>query len=465
MNKNEISVDKIVELSEGTLLSRGTASTVKSFCCDTRKIKTGDVFLSIKSETDDGIKYIEEAFEKGVVGCITEYDIQEELINKYRDRFIIKTKDTTKAIQEIAKYKRSLYDIPVIAVTGSVGKTSTKDMIATVLSQKYIVNKTEGNYNNHLGVPLTILSWDNDTEVAVVEMGMNHFGEISVLTNIAKPTIAVITNIGTAHIGNLGSRENILKAKLEILEGLQTNGKVIVNNDNDLLNQCDTKEFKKLTYGINNKSDLTANNIVLEENFSDFTVTISDKEYVVNVPVAGEHFIMNSLCAILVGLELNIEINKIIEGIKTIKLTAKRNEIIDINGIKLINDYYNASYDSMKASLEVLGKINAKRKIAILGDMLELGDFSEQLHKKVGEEVINNRIDILITVGELSKSIAEEAKNNSNIDVYCFENNSEAIKRIDEITMTGDAILLKASNRMNFGEIADHIKKERNMNE
>ena len=458
MDKKEISVDKIVELAEGTVLSRGIASTIKSFCSDTRTIKKNDLFISLKSETNDGIKYITEAFEKGAIGCITEYNIPDEVIRNNNDKLIIKVKDIIKAIQEIAKYKRSLFNIPVVAVTGSVGKTSTKDMIANVTSQKYNVNKTQGNFNNHIGVPLTILSWDENTEAAVVEMGMNHRGEISALTNIAKPTLATITNVGTAHIGNLGSRENILKAKLEIMEGLPDNGKIIINNDNDLLNNCDTKQHKRITYGIRNESDFKAKDIILNESCSKFKININNKEYTVEVPVAGEHFIYNSLCAIAIGRELNIDMDEIIKGIKNFELTAKRNEIIEINNIKIINDYYNASYDSMKASIEVLARVESKRKIAILGDMLELGEFSQELHRKVGKEVEKNKIDILITVGCLAKDIADEAKKQGTKEVFSFNTNTECINNLKEIIRAGDAVLLKASNRMNFGEISEFIK-------
>ncbi len=201
-NKN-ITVDKLVEICESTLISEYVPSTIKTFCCDTRILKKGDMFISIKTEKNKEIEYIKEAFEKGAIGCITEHDISKEILEKNREKIIIKVKDTIKAIQNLAKYKRSLFDIPVVAITGSVGKTSTKDMVSNVLKQKYKVAKTQGNYNNHIGVPITILNWNEDTEAAVVEMGMNHFGEISLLTNIAKPTIAVITNIGTAHIGIL----------------------------------------------------------------------------------------------------------------------------------------------------------------------------------------------------------------------------------------------------------------------
>ena len=462
MKNKSIPVDKIVEVCGNTAISIGTASTVKTFCSDTRKIKKDDLFISFKSEVSDKqIQYIEEALKKGAMGVITDCDIPEKIIKKYSEKLLIKVQDVIKTIQKIAEYKRSLYNIPVVAITGSVGKTSTKEMVASVLEQKFNVSKTQGNYNNHIGVPLTILNWDENTEAAVVEMGMNHFGELKILTNIAKPTIAVITNIGTAHIGLLGSRENILKAKLEILEGLSENDTVVINNDNDLLYNCDLKKYKKITYGKKNKSEFFAYNINQKELNSEFQIKLENKEYTVFVPIAGEHFIYNSLCSIAIGKILNIENEKILAGIKKFEITGNRNKINEINNLKIINDYYNASYDSMKASLEVLSHIEARRKIAILGDMLELGNYSEKLHRKVGEEVAKNKIDVLLTVGPLSKDIAKEAKSLGTKEVYEFDTNEECIRKITNIVKKKDAILLKASNRMNFAEIAKVLEGEK----
>ncbi len=461
MSNKNIAVDKIVEMCECTVISRGTASTVEKFCSDTRLIEKNDLFISLKSETADGITYIKEALENGAMGVITEYNIPEEIVNKYNNKLILKVKNITDSIQKIAKYKRTLYDIPIVAVTGSVGKTSTKDIIASVVGKKYNVTKTKGNYNNHIGVPLTILSWNENTEAAVVEMGMNHFGEIELLTNIVKPTIAIITNIGTAHIGILGSRENILKAKMEILDGLTPNGCIILNNDNDLLNKCDIKKYRKITYGIENSSNYVAYDIARNETYTEYKIKINDKEEKVYVPVPGDHFIYNSLCAIAVGKKLNIETDKIIEGIKTFEITGKRNEILEINDIKIMNDYYNASYDSMKASLEVLSNIKATRRLAILGDMLELGEYAEKLHSMVGEEVAKNKIDVLCTVGELSKSTAKTAKTLGTKEVYQFSTNEECINKLGEIVRKNDAILIKASNAMHFGEISKYLQGER----
>ena len=461
MSNKNIAVDKIVEMCECTVISRPTATSVEKFCSDTRIIEKNDLFISLKSETADGITYIKEALENGAMGVITEYNIPEEIVNKYNNKLILKVKNITDSIQKIAKYKRTLYDIPIVAVTGSVGKTSTKDIIASVVGKKYNVTKTKGNYNNHIGVPLTILSWNENTEAAVVEMGMNHFGEIELLTNIVKPTIAIITNIGTAHIGILGSRENILKAKMEILDGLTPNGCIILNNDNDLLNKCDIKKYRKITYGIENSSNYVAYDIARNETYTEYKIKINDKEEKVYVPVPGDHFIYNSLCAIAVGKKLNIETDKIIEGIKTFEITGKRNEILEINDIKIMNDYYNASYDSMKASLEVLSNIKATRRLAILGDMLELGEYAEKLHSMVGEEVAKNKIDVLCTVGELSKSTAKTAKTLGTKEVYQFSTNEECINKLGEIVRKNDAILIKASNAMHFGEISKYLQGER----
>lgn len=306
-------------------------------------------------------------------------------------------------------------------------------------------------------MPLTLLKLKNHTAV-VVEMGMNHFREISLLTNIAKPTGCVITNIGTSHIGNLGSRENILKAKLEILEGLEENGFVLINNDNDLLNGWAKKEIHNNihTYGIENDSMYMASNITYLQESSIFEIDgIKAK-----VPVGGTHFVYNAVCAFAIGDILNIEKEKIIKGISEFKLTAKRMDIEIIkNNIKVINDSYNASYDSMKAALEVMNKTHANRKIAVLGNMLELGEYAKELHEKVGEEVINNKIDILITIGECAKEIANKAEKLGMNNIFKFENKDDASKFIKEIIKDGDLILLKASNSMKFSEILEYLKK------
>ncbi len=458
-----IYVKDILKLCNGKLVCGNENIALDNFNTDTRCIQKGDIFVGIKGENFNGNDYYNTAIEKGASVCILQdVKFSDEEINKYRDTTIVLVEDTIKTLGILAKYKRSLYDIPVIAITGSVGKTSTKDIISNVVAQKYNVLKTQGNFNNHIGLPLTILKL-KDHNALVVEMGMNNLGEISYLTDIANPTIAVITNIGTSHIGNLASRENILKAKLEILEGLKENGTLIINNDNDLLNKWykEEKYNNVYTYGINEKSNINPNDIQVNENESEYNITLNGNKYKVVVPISGMHFVYNSLCAISVGLKLGIDIEKIISGIKTFELTKNRMDIVTIKeNIKVINDSYNASLDSMKAGLEYLKNISGNRKIAILGDMLELGDYSKELHEKVGYEVIYNKIDILIAIGKEAINIYNKAieLGMSKSNVYYFETKEEAIDTIKNIITDNDVVLLKASNGMNFSWILENIK-------
>ena len=453
-------IKEILNVTKGKMLCGNEELEVENFSKDTRTIQKGDIYIGIKGEKFDGSNFWNQALDAGATAVIiSNIQISKEEKEKYKDKTIIQVEDTLEALYEIAKYKRSLYNIPVIAVTGSVGKTSTKDIIASVVSQKYKTLKTEGNNNNNIGLPLTILKL-KDHKALVVEMGMNHFGEISLLTSIAKPTLAVITNIGTSHIGNLGSRENILKAKLEILEGMKI-PRVIINNDNDLLHKWYEENKEKIeihTYGINNSSDVIAEKIELEEEKSKFVVKTSSEKVNIDVPVGGEHFVYNALCGFMVGKVLGLTSKEIQNGISKFELTKKRMDIRALkNGATLINDSYNASYESMKASLKYLSNRTDLRKIAVLGDMLELGGFSKELHEKVGEEVANNNIDILICRGEFAKDIISKASKNKKTQCILLQNNEEILNKLKEILREGDVILIKASNGMKFYEICQKL--------
>ncbi len=453
-------VKEILKVTKGKMLFGNEELEVENFSKDTRTIQKGDIYIGIKGEKFDGSNFWNQALDAGATAVIiSNIQISKEEKEKYKDKTIIQVEDTFEALYEIAKYKRSLYNIPVIAVTGSVGKTSTKDIIASVVSQKYKTLKTEGNNNNNIGLPLTILKL-KDHEALVVEMGMNHFGEISLLTNIAKPTLAVITNIGTSHIGNLGSRENILKAKLEILEGMKI-PRMIINNDNDLLHKWYEENKEKIeihTYGINNSSDVIAEKIELGEEKSKFVVKTSSEKVNIDVPVGGEHFVYNALCGFMVGKVLGLTAKEIQNGISKFELTKKRMDIRVLkNGATLINDSYNASYESMKASLKYLSSLTDLRKIAVLGDMLELGDFSKELHEKVGEEVANDNIDVLICRGEFAKNIISKANKNKKTQCILLQNNEEILSKLQEILKEGDGVLIKASNGMKFYEICQKL--------
>ena len=452
-------VKDILKVTNGKLLAGNENIECENFSKDTRTINEGDIYIGIKGEKFDGSKLWDEALEKGAKAVIVEnIEIEKDKLQKYADKAIIKVENTLEALYKLAEYKRSLYDIPVIAITGSVGKTSTKDIIANVISTKYKTLKTEGNNNNNIGLPMTILKL-KDHEALVVEMGMNHFGEISLLTKIAKPTIAVITNIGTSHIGNLGSRENILKAKLEILEGMDK-PILVINNDNDLLHDWYEKNKEKIeihTIGIENQSEINAKEIKLKEESSEFTAKTKQEEIKVNVPVGGTHFVYNSLCAIAIGKLLDISTENIIKGISTFELTKKRMDIKKLdNGAIIINDSYNASYESMKASIEFLAKHTGERKIAVLGDMFELGEYTKELHEKVGKEIVKNKIDVLICSGEYSKYIIEKVKNSSTKTFY-YENKEQIVEKLQKELKNGDVVLVKASNAMKFYEICQKL--------
>ena len=460
----DITVQDILNVTKGELITGDKNLICKSFSKDSRKIEKGDTYIGIKGEKFDGSKFWKQALENGADCVIVEnIEFTEADKENLKNKTIIKVINTLEALYEIAKFKRNLYKIPVIAITGSVGKTSTKDIVANVVSQKYKTLKTIGNNNNNIGLPFTILKLE-DHEAMVLEMGMNHFGEISLLTSIAKPDVCIITNIGTSHIGNLGSRENILKAKLEILEG-NPNSLVIINNDNDLLNEWYNKNSTKYnitTYGIKNESDFNAKDITLNQDGSEFSCNIKGKNVSIKVPVGGEHFVLNSLCAIAVGNYLNIETNKIIKGIEEFELTKKRMDIAELkNGIKIINDAYNASFESMKATLKYLSDFN-NRKIAVLGDMFELGEFSKELHEKVGKEVVKNNIDILICSGENSRYIVSKAKEEgmNEENIYYFEDKEKILNLLKTIAKQGDIILFKASNGMKFFELANSVAEE-----
>lgn len=461
-------IKEIIKVTKGKLIIGNEETEIKEFCKDTRIIKPGDTYIGIKGENFDGNTLWKQAFENGAETVILEgIDFENEKLEQYKDKNIIKVDDTIQAISDIATYKRELYgkNFPVVGVTGSVGKTSTKDIIASVVSQEYKTLKTQGNNNNNIGLPFTMFKL-KDEEAAVIEMGMNHFGEISYLTKIAKPTISVITNIGTSHIGNLGSRENILKAKLEILDGMDKKV-LVINNDNDLLHKyyTENKENENIeihTYGIENESEVMAEDIILNENDSEFVCNLKGEKFKVKVPVGGIHFVYNALCAATVGKNLGLNIKQIKQGIETFELTKKRMDITELeNGVTIINDSYNASFESMQASLKYLHGLKNNRKIAVLGDMFELGEYSKELHENVGIEVVKNNIDILICSGKNAKYIAEAAKENgmNEKQIYYFEEKEQIQEFIKQNWKNGDAILFKASNGMKFFEIVENILK------
>ena len=455
-----LSVKKIVEICNGELYCGNSEIICTNLVKDTRIINDGDTYIGIKGEKYNGNDFYIEAFNKGANCVIIEKEYFKVNDDFQYDKPIILVKNSLDTLRVLATFIRNNSHAFFVGVTGSVGKTSTRDMIYSVLSEKFKTLKTEGNFNNNIGLPLTIMRL-NDEEAAVIEMGMNHLHEIEYLSNITRPHISVITNVGTAHIGQLGSRGNILKAKLEITKGMDDKGLLIINNDNDLLHDYYEKNPRNIiTVGINNQSDFMATNLKLNADSSNFDIRYNDKIFNIYCPIPGEAFVYNSLVAFAVATLLGVESAKIITGIKKFELTANRLEIIELkDNIKIINGVYNASVDSMKSNLEILKNQSGKRKIAVLGSMLELGDFTKSLHEAVGEFVVQSGIDILVTIGEYATYIAKKAMDMGmkKENIYILKSNSEAIQLLKDVIKENDTILLKASNSLNFKEILDAI--------
>lgn len=452
----KITVKDVVENTSCKLLIGNLYEEIKECFIDSKKVKENGCFIGIKGCHTDGSFYYKEAFKNKASVCILNKILDLDL-NGYDDKTVLIAEDTKKVLKELAAYKRSLFKGTVIGITGSVGKTSTKEIIYNVLEKKYSVLKTNGNENSQIGLPLTITRL-KDEDVMVLEMGMNDFNQIHNLSLIAKPDIAIITNIYDSHIGILGSRENILKAKLEILDGMAS-GTVIVNNDNDLLNGW-AKTFREesiITYGINNESDYMATDIK-EHEMINFNVKNID-----NINASSTAFIYNKLAAIIVGKIMNIKDSDIKDGVnKSINVSHRLEEIKLRGGITIIDDCYNASFESVKNALNYINK-KGGRKILILGDILELGKKSKEIHKKIGELISN--CTYLITIGKWSKYIGKEARKNGLKKKYVkhFKNVSIAKEYVLSIIKPNDNVLIKASNAINLSELVNYLKEKKGL--
>jgi len=424
---------------------------INNVCIDSRKVQMGCLFIAIKGENFDGHDFINLAIQNGAHAVMSHKNIE-------CDVPVIMVEDTSKALLDLAGYYRSRFDIPVVALTGSVGKTTTKEMISEVMCVKYKTLKTQGNLNNEIGLPMTLFGLDRSYGAAVIEMGMNHSGEISRLAKATRPTVGVITNVGVSHIENLGSRENILKAKLEMLDGIQWGSKVILNGDNDLLSQVEDDSYNIQFFGIENpKNTVSAVNIKMLDECTQFTVLYSGEKQSVNLPALGIHNVYNALAAILVGLEHDISLADCAKALENYIPSGMRQRIKKVGNITFIEDCYNSSPDSVKASLCTLKDMGEGRKIAVLGDMLELGEFSSHAHYESGLQVAKNGIDMLFTFGEMSKQSVKSAKENGVNLAYSFNDKSALVKELVDTMKDGDTVLFKASRGMLLEEVIEVI--------
>lgn len=449
----ELSLNEVLEATAGKVIVEGKKDFNK-ICIDTRKIEANNIYLAINGERFNGNKFVMDAFRKGASIAIVDevlFDI-EELKGL---ETVIKVENSEKALLDLASFYRKKLGLKVVGVTGSCGKTSTKDLIAAFLSDKYKVFKTKGNFNNQIGLPLMILELDSSYDVAVLEMGMSNLGEIDVLANCARPDIAVITNIGLSHIENLKTQDNILKAKSEIFNYFDESNTLIINGEDNYLLKIKNKCFEILRIGYNHEYDVYAFNIILKEDKTSFTVKVKEEKFNFEIPMAGKHNVLNSMLAIAVAMKLNVSFSEMEKGIKNLEATSMRLQVIKKENFTIINDCYNASPDSMKSSMDVLNSYKDGRKIAILGTMNELGDESINAHIDVGYYA-KEKVDLLIAIGEY-KDCYKKGYTLDNI--ITFENKEDFISNLNKIIEKNDVILVKASRGMKFEEIVSSLEE------
>ena len=429
--------------------------TVNSVTTDSRKISGGSLFVALKGEKFNGEDFVEESFRKGATAALVGKDFNREV-----EGVVIKVDDTLAAYQKIAAYWRDKFNIPIVAITGSTGKTTTKDLTAAVLSGLGKVLKTSANFNNEIGVPMTLLELNETHKAAVVEIGMRGLGQIESLAKIVKPDIAIVTNVNETHIELLGSMENIAKAKGELVESIQADGTVILNADNaytETLKKLAKSGVKIITHGIKNGADLKAENVFISNAITDFDVNYNGQIYHFDLPIIGRHNVSNSLAATAAGLAVGLDFDKIRYGLSTLVTTKMRFEVIHRDGITIVNDAYNASPASMRASIKTAAEVYDARKIAVLGDMFELGAISEKVHREVGAYLAENKFDILITVGKLGRFIAEGAKSAGMEKIFVTDTHEDAAKTLRGILKRDDVILFKASHGMHLEKVIELI--------
>lgn len=479
----EIKVAEIAKAVKGTIISGNPDTIISSVRTNSKDISEGALFVPIIGERVDGHDFIEGAYKNGALACFSSRDD----INV--DGLVcIKVGDTLQALQDFATYYRNQFTLPIIGITGSVGKTTTKEIVSSALSTRYKVIKTAGNMNSQVGLPLMMFHIEDKHEIAVIEMGISEEGEMDKLVSIAQPDVAIVTNIGVSHIGILKTKENIRKEKLNIINEFHNESCLFVNGNDPMLMELseysrsikDNKSPQKYgkidlsdiavsrleqaqvkTFGISSKCDYFAENIKVVDGSTYFTlinVNNESKEDII-LNVLGDHNINNALCALAISEHYNIP-NKIAKrGLEEYRPIAMRGEIKKSGGLTIVDDTYNASPDSMKSGIDILLSLTGvERRIAVLADVLELGDVSHQCHYDVGKYLIDKDIDELITIGKEAVHIAKAVEDGSStIITHSFYNNSEANKYLKGIVKDGDSFLVKGSRGMKTEEIVDFL--------
>lgn len=453
-------LDEIVNAVNGRLISKGNILKYKTVSTDSRKIEKEGIFIALRGDNFNGNDYALKSIANGAALCIVD-EIKFELQNIPQKTSIILVKDGKKALMDLAKYYRSRLKTKIIGITGSTGKTSTKDLTAAALKGKFKVFKTEGNFNNEIGLPLMLFKLDNNYDIAVLEMGMSHFGEIHNMADAGRPDLGIITNIGISHIENLKTQENILKAKMEITDFFDASSVLIVNGCDKYLESLSSSSFDIIKTGISvdaKEFTYSAYNIILNEKFIEFDIDCCNETEHYHIDMPGRHNVLNAMLAVASAKKLGLSYKEITEGFRCIEKTSMRLDIIRGEKFTVINDSYNASPDSMKAALDVLHDINCKRRIAVLGTMMELGDKAFDAHEFIGRYAAEKNIDLLITLGEYNGAY-ENGYGNAYSDgkFISFNDYDEVLDYLKKNILCGDAVLVKASRAMKFENIASKL--------
>ena len=447
----ELTAEYAATVCGGQMICGNKDAVFNSICIDSREGVPGALFVALIGENTDGHKYIDSAVKNGCTVVLSQKEIK-------TDACVILVDDTLKAFHKIAADYRASFGAKAVGITGSVGKTTTKEFIYAVLSGKYNTLKSQGNFNSETGMPLTAFNLNESHEMAVFEMGMDAKGEIAALTKIARPDIAVITNIGVMHIEHLGSKKNILSAKLEIERGLKRSGIMVLNGDDEMLwGVRDKLKHKIVYYGIDNKEALyRAENIAFGSRLTTFDVVTPIGTVPARINTEGRHNVLNALAAIVVGLYSGISLSDCVKYLLNFKTTGMRQNVYELNGVTIIEDCYNAGPDSMKAALDILNT-KQKNRIAVLSDMLELGKQSPEFHREIGEKCALCA-DKLIAYGELSAEICSGAKDAGLSEVYYCKDSDDTALKLFETARPGDTVLFKGSHGMHVEKVIEKYK-------
>lgn len=459
------SLDDVIHALQRCTILEQVKTQFTDIVTDTRKIVPGALFVALKGERFNGEDFAAQAIEQGAAGVLVGSQFQ-QTDDEFGATVIKAVTDTQLAYQQLAAFWRRRFDIPVIAITGSNGKTTTKDMTAAVLSARFPVLKTQGNFNNEIGMPYTLLQLNDMHRAAVVEIGMRGLGQIASLAPFAAPEIGIVTNVGETHIELLGSIENIAKAKAELVEAIPAGGTVILNNDNPYTAAMKDKAregVRVVTFGIDEDADIKAAALISHDGKTFFQCRVGrgGEQKQLSIPMLGRHNVSNALAAVAAGYVLGLTVEQIAQGLEDLEMTGMRFECRRVGAYNIINDAYNASPMSMEASLSTLKELTTdkgKRSLAVLGDMLELGHMAVPAHQKVGQQAAAAGVCGLITLGEMGREIAKGAKEAGLDAVYSFDTHEEAAAKLRELLQPEDTILFKGSRGMKMETIIDLLQ-------